>query len=177
MRVTVESEQRAEEAALVQAARSGDRVAFGALYTQYGGVIHAVLISRVSFGDAEDLVQEVFLRAMERLPDLKDVQAFPAWLFSIARRMATDYARQRRTTCAVDHIASTRPRPDGEAFAVLRQIQSLPETYRDTLILRLVEGMTGPEIAQRTGLTCDSVRVNLCRGTKLLREKLEGGLK
>ena len=50
----------------------------------------------------------------------------------------------------------------------------LPEAYRDTLVLRLVEGMTGPEIARRTGLTPDSVRVNLCRGMKLLRQALDG---
>ena len=51
-------------------------------------------------------------------------------------------------------------------------IRSLPEAYRETLILRLVEGMTGPEIAARTGLTAGSVRVNLCRGMQQLREKL-----
>jgi len=55
---------------------------------------------------------------------------------------------------------------------VLRTIRSLPEAYRETLILRLVEGMTGPEIAARTGLTPGSVRVNLHRGMKQLREKL-----
>ena len=51
-------------------------------------------------------------------------------------------------------------------------IRELPEAYRETLVLRLVEGMTGPEIAGRTGLTPASVRVNLHRGMKLLREKL-----
>jgi RNA polymerase sigma-70 factor (ECF subfamily) len=51
----------------------------------------------------------------------------------------------------------------------------LPEAYRETLLMRLVEGLTGPEIALRTGLTPDSVRVNLHRGMKLLRERLDGG--
>jgi RNA polymerase sigma-70 factor (ECF subfamily) len=59
-----------------------------------------------------------------------------------------------------------------QAAFVLDAIRGLPETYRETLVLRLVEGMTGPEIAGRTGLQPDSVRVNLCRGMKLLREKL-----
>ena len=57
---------------------------------------------------------------------------------------------------------------------MLALIQRLPESYRETLMLRLVEGMTGPEIAARTGLGADSVRVNLCRGMKLLRDQLEG---
>ena len=52
-------------------------------------------------------------------------------------------------------------------------LRSLPEAYRETLVLRLVEGLTGPEIADRTGLTAASVRVNLHRGMKRLRETLE----
>ena len=59
-----------------------------------------------------------------------------------------------------------------DARTALAAVRSLPEAYRETLVLRLVEGMTGPEIAERTGMTPDSVRVNLCRGMKMLREKL-----
>ena len=59
-----------------------------------------------------------------------------------------------------------------EANAVLGIIRGLPEAYRETLLLRLVEGMTGPEIAARTGLTPGSVRVNLHRGMTQLKEKL-----
>ena len=55
----------------------------------------------------------------------------------------------------------------------LEAIRALPEAYRETLMLRLVEGLSGPEIATRTGLTPASVRVNLHRGMKLLREKLQ----
>ena len=63
--------------------------------------------------------------------------------------------------------------PEGlEPAKVLALIRTLPEAYRETLVLRLVEGMTGPEIAQRTGLTAGSVRVNLHRGMQQLRQKL-----
>jgi RNA polymerase sigma factor (sigma-70 family) len=62
---------------------------------------------------------------------------------------------------------------EAETFAVLEVIRRLPEAYRDTLLMRLVEGMSGQEIADRTGLAPGSVRVNLHRGMKLLREKLE----
>ena len=54
----------------------------------------------------------------------------------------------------------------------LGAVRSLPEAYRETLMMRLVEGMTGPEIAAATGLTPGSVRVNLHRGMKLLRSVL-----
>jgi RNA polymerase sigma-70 factor (ECF subfamily) len=60
----------------------------------------------------------------------------------------------------------------GEAAKVLAAIRSLPDAYKETLILRLVEGMTGPEIAERTGLTPGSVRVNLHRGMQQLRERI-----
>ena len=57
---------------------------------------------------------------------------------------------------------------------MLAAIRALPEAYRETLTLRLVEGMTGPEIAERTGLTHGSVRVNLHRGMLQLRAALTG---
>ena len=67
--------------------------------------------------------------------------------------------------------AATRHLDTGAA--ILDVIRSLPDAYSETLILRMVEGMTGPEIAVRTGLTHGSVRVNLCRGMRMLRERLE----
>ena len=71
----------------------------------------------------------------------------------------------------IKHLNTSTSRT--EALRVLQIIRSLSEAYRETLVLRLVEGLTGPEIAERTGLTPASVRVNLHRGMKLLREKLE----
>ena len=161
-----------QEAALVRAAQSGNRVAFGQLYQRYGRLVHGVLLARVSYCDAEDLVQEVFLKAMQRLPMLREPAAFVGWLLAITRRAATDHQRSRKLDSEFDVPVSVESSPDGQAFAVLAAIQRLPESYREALILRLVEGMTGPEIADRTGLTPDSVRVNLCRGMKLLRDSL-----
>src|SRR5437660_125282 len=65
-----------------------------------------------------------------------------------------------------DHIV------EQEAAMTLAVLRTLPDTYRESLTLRLVEGMTGPEIAARMGLTHGSVRVNLHRGMQMLREKL-----
>ena len=167
-------EPQFEEATLVRAAQNGDRVAFGTLYQEYGRLIHGVLLAQVSYQDAEDLMQEVFVKALKQLPALREASAFPVWLIAIARRSATDYLRTRKTRLQVVPFLPKRIEPVGEAFAVLSAIQRLPESYRETLIFRLVEGMTGPEIAARTGLTADSVRVNLCRGMKLLRTQLGG---
>ena len=167
------NELHLEEAALVRAAQGGDRAAFGTLYEQYARMVHGILLAYVSYGDAEDLVQDVFVRALEQLHSLREPRAFGGWLAAVARRSAADLHRKRRP---VDKLADwpAAARPDRQAFEVMDAIYALPKSYRETLILRLVEGMTGPEIAARTGLTPESVRVNLCRGMKQLRQALRG---
>ena len=70
----------------------------------------------------------------------------------------------------VDAPAPARAHEQAEAHAILAVIRALPEAYSETLVLRLVEGMTGEEIAERTGLTPGSVRVNLHRGMSPARE-------
>jgi len=72
-------------------------------------------------------------------------------------------------------LRASRGDQDASANLVLDAIKSLPDAYREPLILRLVEGLTGPEIARRTGLTPGSVRVNLHRGMQQLRAMLSPG--
>ena len=166
-----------EDDGLIRAAVAGDRGAFGELYVRYARMVHGILLARVPPGDAEDLVQEVFMSAMKQLRGLRTAAAFRGWLGAIARNRAIDYFRGARHNEPLDEVVERTHgvRPAGEdAFEVLDLIRTLPEAYRETLILRLVEGMTGPEIAEQTGLTPDSVRVNLCRGMKMLRELLGG---
>lgn len=162
----------APEAALVLAAKEGDRDAFGQLYKLFGPLVHGVLLARVPYAEVSDLVQDVFLVAFRKLSTLRDASSFGPWLAMIARNRATDFHRRARET---EELSDEIPRagaPVAEAREVLACIRALPEAYRETLVLRLVEGMTGPEIAARTGLQPDSVRVNLHRGMKILREKL-----
>jgi RNA polymerase sigma-70 factor (ECF subfamily) len=163
-----------ETAALVAAARAGDRGAFGGLYRRYAPMVHGLLLARVPYGEVDDLVQDVFLIALRRLAALRDAGAFGPWVAMIARNRAVDYYRSNRETQELPDQLCGTPHPEGEARTVLAAIGSLSEAYRETLVLRLVEGMSGPEIAARTGLTPASVRVNLHRGMKQLREKLAG---
>ena len=168
---------------LVRAAQSGDRAAFGLLYERYARMVHGILLGRVPPSAVEDLVQDVFLRAMPRVSSLRDSQHFGGWLAAIARNRAVDFFRQSRHGMELpEDSAGEAPLSKGtssdsaEAHAMLTAIRTLPETYRETLILRLVEGMTGPEIAARTGLTHGSARVNLHRGMQQLREVLRIGV-
>lgn len=147
---------------------------FPRLYERYVRMVHGILLARVPRQDVDDLVQDVFLMAWRRLDSLRDMQAFGGWVATIARNQATDFLRRTPKWDELKPDSLRQGPPIPEALAVLETIRSLPEAYRDTLILRLVEGMTGPEIAEQTGLTPDSVRVNLHRGMKMLRDKLEG---
>src|SRR5262249_41150066 len=138
-----------EDDGLIRAAAAGDRGAFGELYVKYARMIHGILLARVPAGDAEDLVQDVFMSAMRQLRGLRTASAFRGWLAAIARNRAMDYFRDaRRATPMDEKIERERGvRPVAQnTFEVLDAIRSLPEAYRETLILRLVEGMTGPEI-------------------------------
>jgi len=158
-------------ARLVRAARGGDRDAFTTIYERFHGAVHAVLLSKVRWMDCADLVQDVFLTAWQRLPSVRDPDAFPGWLMAIARNRAVDHLRKPRPVEGVEE-PSVDPVPTADARRVLVAIRALPEAYREVMLMRLVEGMGGPEIAASTGLTPGSVRVNLHRGMKLLREQL-----
>jgi RNA polymerase sigma-70 factor (ECF subfamily) len=160
---------------LVRAARAGDRTAFAELYRRHARMVHGVVLARVPYSDADDLVQDVFLTALRRLDALRDPAAFPGWLAAIARNRATDHLRHQPRDAPLTEADGVAGEDRSAALAVIAVIRGLPETYQETLVLRLVEGMTGPEIAARTGLTHGSVRVNLHRGMKLLRAALEGG--
>lgn len=159
---------------IVQAAQHGDRDAFGELYRRFGRAVHGVLVARLPRGVADDLVQDVFLQALTRIGDLREPAAFGAWICAIARRRAADHFRCAPLEEPIEDQAAAEASPDvaAEARAALLAVQALPEAYRETLILRLVEGMSGPEISAVTGLTPASVRVNLHRGFRLLRQRL-----
>lgn len=83
-----------EDATWVAAARGGDRAAFGQLYERYARMVHGVLLAKVSASDVDDLVHDVFIRALRRLSTLRETASFGAWLAAIARNIANDYRRR-----------------------------------------------------------------------------------
>ena len=178
--VTEQACEAMDDATLVHSAQHGDRAAFGRLYERFAPMVHGILLAKVPVGAVDDLVQDVFIRALRRMSSLRKHASFGAWLAAIARNLANDYHRrtipeqqlpddESQNDIAAPPIA-TEPRR--QATAILNAIRNLPDAYRETLILRFVEGMTGPEIAARTGLTHGSVRVNLHRGMQQLRALL-----
>ena len=163
---------RGSDAATIRAVAAGDQEAFSRFYACYVRMVHAILLGRVPRRDVDDLVQEVFLSAYTRIGELRDAAAIGGWLAAIARNRATDYLRQTREQVELPEELPGGDPIEAETLAILDVVRKLPEAYRETLLMRLVEGMSGNEIAERTGLTPASVRVNLHRGMKLLRQKL-----
>lgn len=159
-------------AASVEAARAGDAAAFAELYRRYSRSVYAVLLSRLGPDEAREAAQDVFLTVHVKLAGLQDAAAFGPWVHTIARNHAITILRRRGSRPAEEPLQEMVAPAKGESELrerVLDLIRSLPEAYRETLMMRLVQGMTGPEIAESTGMAAASVRVNLHRGMELLR--------
>src|SRR5712692_389968 len=164
--------EQSVEAKLIEAVLNGEQDCFARLYEMYAPMVHRILLARVPRAEVDDLVQDIFLHALRKLHTLRNAGAFSGWLAMITRNRAMDFYRSSRETVEVTEKTAGAKSPNRIAMEILDLIRNLPEAYRETLVLRFVEGMTGPEIASRTGLTAASVRVNLHRGVKMLREKM-----
>ena len=177
-RETVDPPSAADLAPLVAVARAGGRDAFVEIHRRFAKVVHGIALAHVAPEDAEDVTQDVFVRVHRTLSSLRDPATFPAWICRVARNVAIDHARRvrrrpRESTLPEGCVAPTAPAGDDELRErLLACLARLPEAYRETLFLRLAEGLSGPEIAERTGLAPESVRVNLCRGMAMLRPML-----
>jgi len=127
---------------------------------------------------AEELVQETYLRAWKALDSLRDASAAKSWLFTIFRR---EYARQfeRKRHQEVDFedlIESPTARPtydtSSEAFALRRALAELAEDYREPLVLQVLGGFSCEEIADIMNISSSAVMTRLFRARKQMRELL-----
>ena len=148
-------------------------------------MVHGVLLARLPRAELGDAMQEVFAAALAKLSGLRDPARFAPWLASIARNCARDWFKRHANTreLARDPVDfDGAPEQGGAGLAdtltLLAGLRELPDDYRELLILRFVEGLTGPEIAVELGMTPGSVRVKLHRGLTTLRRNFgerEGG--
>ena len=164
----------------VAAARAGDRDAYGRLYERHRRAVHGLLLAHGRRADVDDLLQEAFLIGWRELGGLRDAHAFAPWIARIARRLA---GRARRTARLAEHAIDTALEPvardatdagaDGATLdVVLSEIGALPASYREALLLRLVEDLSPAEIAAALGRSPGAVRVHLHRGMQRLRTRL-----
>ena len=167
-----EVEKSRKDTTLIERVCAGEQNAFDELYKKLYPMVHGIILSRVPRDEVDDIVQEVFISAYQKLHTLRDKSVYSSWFASIARNRAIEFYRRKKPVEELSENLSSKNTRENEAKEVLDTIRSISETYREVLILRLVEGMTGPEIAEKTGLKPESVRVNLHRGMKILRKKL-----
>lgn len=148
---------------------------FKVLYERYFQAVYRYCLKRSSDVQvAEDLSSEVFIKVMNKLHTYK-VGNFPAWLFRIAHNVVVDYYRKQKTVVAIDKLQLTADTkmPSRVANRLLLDdiFAELTEEERELLTLRLELGLSAPEIAAQQGKTANSVRVQIYRLLKRLRDR------
>lgn len=179
-----ESEKHDDEANLVGAARLGDIAAFESLYRANRDRIYG-LLWRICGGDpslAEDLLQESFVRAWQKLDSFRGESRFSTWLHRLSANVALSdrRIRVRRIRHEVVMEEAVERTAIGERGVFIdkrmdleKAIAHLPERARTVLVLFDIEGYGHAEIAEMTGMAVGSSKAQLHRARKLLRKELE----
>ena len=172
------------DTALIEAALNGDTESFEMIIRTRSralfAVAYAVLQDRA---EAEDVVQETFVRAWNKRRWMRDPAKFPAWLTTVARNRSCDILRKRRTVALLagePEMADARSTmPDHQAGGddmhaqVQTALGSLPEQHRTALTLRYLEGMDYLSIEQTMGLSNGALRGILGRALATMRKTLK----
>ena len=171
----------APAASLVERAQRGERRAFETLYREHVGRVYALCLRMSGDADrAEELTQDVFIRAWSRLSSFRGDTAFGTWLHRIAvnavlQKRRGDKRREQRVETR-DHFELDAPAArDGsmERMDLERAVGALPEGARAVFLLHDVQGYKHHEIADMMGLAVGTTKAQLHRARRLLREMLE----
>jgi RNA polymerase sigma-70 factor (ECF subfamily) len=167
---------------LVSRAQRGDKAAFEQLYRENAGRVYAVCLRlSADVGRAEELTQDVFVRAWQKLEKFRGDSAFSTWLHRIAVNTVFQWQRsenRRRARVVKADNLSTFSSPTGFEGPALqldleRAIAELPAGARSVFVMHDIEGYKHAEIAAITGLAVGTLKAQLHRARKLLREALE----
>ena len=170
-----------DELGLVRAAQTGDLSAFEALYRSAVGLVYAICLRMAGNAAlAEELTQDVFVRAWQKLPTFRGESAFTTWLTRLAVNVVLTERRDRGRRNArlalsdnLDAVAPPAPAGHpGTALDLERAIAGLPEQARKVFVLHDVEGWRHSEIAGLTGIAIGTCKSHLHRARALLREVL-----
>ncbi|MDQ6829368.1 MAG: sigma-70 family RNA polymerase sigma factor [Gemmatimonadota bacterium] len=167
---------------LIRRAQAGDDEAFGALYREHVGRVHALCLRLASDrARADDLTQDVFVRAWQALGTFRGDSAFSSWLHRLAVNLALNEqrARGRRLLRVLSEGAGNEfdaaawQSVPGADIDLERAIASLPKGARTVFVLHDIEGYQHDEIARLTGTAVGTSKAHLFRARRLLREALE----
>lgn len=150
------------------------------VWNAYHARLHAFIVSRVNDRDAaDDILQDVFLKTHARLGDLTHEAKLQSWLYQIARNAIIDYYRKHRAEgVAADELADESPESSRNAVHQLAEclrpmIATLPEQYRDALVLADLEGLTQSQIAERENISLSGAKSRVQRARGMLRDLLD----
>lgn len=165
------------ESTLLDRVRSADPEALAVLYARYGEFVYRTAYAVTgSAGDAEDVLQDVFLGLPEALRQYEHRGAIKAWLRTVAARTALMRLRRQRRSVEVGLDAGPpvgRSDNPTDRMTLETALARLPETLRTVFVLREVEGYTHAEIASMLGIRVPASKVRLHRARKMLRAFLE----
>lgn len=177
----VEESRYEDEPALVEAVQKGDKTAFGRLVERYLDPAYAVALSLLrNEADAEDGVQAAFIRALERIDQLRRGSPFGPWFFRVLRSTCLNLRRREalRDHPEIPHSASGGPDPERELERrtarqrVLSALEQLPEKQRMAVLLYDLEGYDHAEIAEILDIAVGTSRANLHHGRRSLKKAL-----
>jgi len=181
----------ADDAILVERFRAGDGKAFELLvarHTRYAGAVALSVVGE--YHAALDVVQESFIKALDGIWSLENPQRFKSWLRNVVRTTSLDYLRRRKVVGRSGERlpgqgeSDSQPLPSeglgpddaleqDELRELIRQeVLALPETQREVVYLKYLEGLSYEEISHTTGLTINTIESRLFRARGRLRERL-----
>jgi RNA polymerase sigma-70 factor (ECF subfamily) len=168
------------ERADVARAAAGDQDAFERLYRGHVGRVYALALRLAGQGEAEDLTQEVFIRAWSKLATFKGESQFGTWLHRLAvnhilSRRAVLKKREERHAFGetlLERVLAPRQKPPGARLDLEAALRMLPRRAREVFVLYDVEGYGHDEIAATLGVSVGTSKSQLHRARMLLREQL-----
>lgn len=176
------------DAALVRRSLDGDREAFGVLVSRHARSILSVTSRMLGpTADAEDVAQETFVAAFKSLSSFQFDAKFSTWLYRIAVNKCTDVLRARRPTVSLDDTgdeggvaweAADEDTPHSEleqielAWELDRGIQALPHLYRESFVLKHIEGLGYDEMSEILGVHRDTLKMRVYKARTMLCQSL-----
>jgi RNA polymerase sigma-70 factor (ECF subfamily) len=181
------------ETRLAKLSRGGDRRAFAELVELYKDKIYHLGYRMLNQRqEAEDIVQETFLRVYSNLDRYDENQKFSTWIYRIATNLCIDRLRKRKASFSLDAemsdgegtdwhamLASNEPGPESEIILSETQhhirdaIETLPDKYKTIVILRYLHDLSLQEISDVLNMPVTTVKTRVHRGREFLRKKLE----
>lgn len=148
------------------------------IWAEFAAKLGEFIRARVSDpATAEDILQDVFVKIQQRSGQLQDPAKLQSWIYFIARNAVIDHYRSRKETVEVPETLPAEPGDndpeiEGLKASFRRMIYSLPEPYRDALVLTGLEGFTQKELAERLGISLSGAKSRVQRGRAQLKQML-----